>query len=57
MHSIGIKFSVCMSLESRDKSLNIFKIFVGTIKENERSKKVFLLRISHSVHKIHSMAS
>ena len=38
VHWIGAQFCVCMFLDSRDKSLNMFK-FVGTIKENERTKE------------------
>ena len=38
MHWIGAQFCVCMFLDSIDKSLNRLN-FVGTIKENERTKK------------------
>ena len=60
MHWIGAQFWVCMFLDSRDKSLNMFKFCWNDQREGKnkrRTKGASLLRNPLTMQKMHSLVS
>ena len=60
VHWIGAQFCVCMFLDSRDKSLNMWKFRRNDqrkLKNKRRTKGAYLLWNPLTMHKMHSLAS
>ena len=60
VHWIGAQFCACMFLDTRDKSLNMFKFCRNDQREGQnkkRTKGASLLRNPLTMHKMHSLAS